>query len=103
MDEIINEVKKKQSLQKKQLMPFCLQTKDLFVEIFNMLKENITNEMSNVRLAQLNRLAYQDSLKRSLMKKINRRVGENAGMLDEIDNKVGNMQSLTLLTSALRN
>jgi len=85
LDELMGLIKKKRSLQRKQMMPFCLQTKDLFGEFLGMMKEDVTKELSNVKLAQLNKLVYQDVLKRSLQRKINKRVGANAEMLDKID------------------
>lgn len=88
LDELMATIRKKRSLQRKQIMPFCLQTKDLFNEFLAMIKEDVTKELSNLRLAQLNKLAYQDVLQRSLQKKINKRVGANAGMLDKIDEDI---------------
>ena len=72
-------------------MPFCLQCKDLFKEFYAMLKDDITKALSNERMAQLNRLAYSDSLQKSLLKKIAKRVGKNADMLDTIDSKINEL------------
>lgn len=88
LDEIIADIKKQRSLQRKQMMPFCLQAKDLISEFYAILKTNVAEDISNIKLAQLNRLAYQNILQRSLLKKINKRVGENAGMLQEIDQEI---------------
>jgi chromosome segregation and condensation protein ScpB len=79
--QLIDEIKKKRSLQKKEMMPFCLQSKDMIAQFYSMMKEDIQEELSNMRLAQLNKLAYNNILQRSLLKKINKRIGINAGML----------------------
>ncbi len=88
LDELIASIKKFRSLQRKQMMPFCLQAKDLVAQFYIVLKEDVNTELSNLKIAQLNRLAYQNILQRSLLKKINKRVGENAGMLQEIDQEI---------------
>jgi len=88
LDDLIAAIKKFRSLQRKQNMPFCLQAKDMIREFYDVLKEDVSQEISNIKLAQLNRLAYSNILTRSLMKKINKRIGENAGMLQEIDNEI---------------
>eukprot|EP00826_Nyctotherus_ovalis_P012316 TRINITY_DN13241_c0_g5_i2.p1 TRINITY_DN13241_c0_g5~~TRINITY_DN13241_c0_g5_i2.p1 ORF type:complete len:492 (+),score=167.84 TRINITY_DN13241_c0_g5_i2:215-1690(+) len=85
---LIAEIKKQRSLQKKQMMPFCLQAKDMIAQFYSMMKEDIEKDLTNICLAQLNKLAYHNVLQRSLLKKINKRAGVNAGMLQKIDEQV---------------
>ena len=89
--QLIDEIKKKRSLQKKQMMPFCLQSKDMIAQFYSMMKGDIEEEVSNIRLAQLNKLAYHNILQRSLLKKINKRIGLNAGMLQKIDEQINSV------------
>ena len=70
------------------MLPFCLQTKDLIAKFYEVLKQNVLASLDNLKIAELNSLAYNTIMKKSLQKKINKRAGANATMLKEIDENI---------------
>ena len=94
MSSLVTQCKKLKGLLRKQIMPFCDCAQELISNVYATAFESMEGNLTNLHYAQLNNLAHQNLLKRSLQKKIAKRAGSNMKLLQDIEEYIDNKLSL---------
>ena len=94
--DIMERVSRLKSLERKQLIPFLESSNDLITGLYTVIATSAGKEVTNIQMAQLNALAFQNSLKRSLEKKLEKKAGNNIIMLKEIEAEINRIITPTV-------
>eukprot|EP01022_Parablepharisma_sp_SALTPOND_P033514 TRINITY_DN88898_c0_g1_i1.p1 TRINITY_DN88898_c0_g1~~TRINITY_DN88898_c0_g1_i1.p1 ORF type:complete len:1026 (-),score=139.68 TRINITY_DN88898_c0_g1_i1:22-3099(-) len=89
VDEMLEGLRKRPTIERKKLMPTCLELKELTTEFYAVLRQDLSaSGLGNLTLAKLNDVVYRGVLQRRLAKKLNKRFEHNVGMMEKIDQDV---------------